>query len=389
MTVQDALAACAGVALACAAASARAEDGAAWTHDIVYTADVMGPLHGGASKAGRYLDNLDVIVEGDLGKAIGWTGATVHAYLLNNAGGRPNDLVGTLQGVDNIEVSEARARLYELWIEQSVAGGKASVRAGLYDLNSEFYATEASDLLIAPPFGIGSEFSSTGPNGPSIFPLTSLAVRVRAGGETGPYVQAAALSAQAGAFADVDHVKMGLNRGAILIAEAGTNGPTRFAAGAWTYTQKQDDLRQPAAGGPPARSAAYGGYVLAEQALWGDEGGAAGRAFLRAGASDGKTTPFAGGWQAGVRIDRVVAGRPDSAVSAGVHQGYLSGSFRANGRDAGLDLGHAESALELTYSDKVGVLGVQPDLQFIRHPGGERDRPTAIVGGVRFTIDFD
>ena len=131
-----------------------------WTHDVVYTADVIGPVQGGVAKAGRYLDNLDITLDGDLERAVGWKGATVHAYVLNNMGGRPNDVAATLQGVDNIEVSRERLRLYELWIEQSLAGGAASVRAGLYDLNSEFYATGASDLLIAPPFGIGSEPSS-------------------------------------------------------------------------------------------------------------------------------------------------------------------------------------------------------------------------------------
>ena len=376
------------VALAAASQTAQAEDGA-WTHDVVYTADVIGPLRGGAAKAGRYLDNLDVTLDGDLEKAVGWRGATLHAYVLNNAGGRPNDVAGTLQGIDNIEVSRERLRLYELWIEQALADGKASVRAGLYDLNSEFYTTEASDLLIAPPFGIGSELASTGPNGPSIFPLTSVAVRLRRGGETGGYAQAAALSAQAGAFDAPGDLQMGLDRGAILIAETGHVGRARVAAGAWTYTEGQDDLLEVSASGAPARSAAFGGYVLAEGRVWGGEDGPEARAFLRVGASDGDTTPFAGGWQAGLRIDRVTPGRPDSALAVGVHQGLLSGKFRATGRDAGLDLGHAESALELTYADTVGRLTIQPDLQIIRHPGGEKTRRTAIVGGLRLTVDLD
>jgi porin len=372
-----------------AASPALAQEAGAWTHDVVYTADVTGALKGGAAKAGRYLDNLDITLDGDLGKAVGWEGATLHAYVLNNQGGRPNDVAGTLQGVDNIEVSQAKLRLYELWVEQSLAGGKASVRAGLYDLNGEFYATEASDLLIAPPFGIGSELASTGPNGPSIFPLTALAVRVRVGGETGGYAQGAVLSAKAGAFNEPDDLQRGLDDGAILIGEAGYVGRARLAAGAWTYTQQQDDIRDLTPAGEPAKSAAYGGYVLAEGRLWGSDDGPEGRAFVRAGASDGDTTPFAGGWQAGLRVDRVMPGRPDSAFSVGVHQGLLSKKFRANGRDAGLDPSRAESAIEVTYSDTIGRFSIQPDLQIVRHPGGERDRRTAIVGGLRLTVDLD
>lgn len=371
------------------AGNACAADEGAWTHDIVYTADVTGAVSGGAKKAGRYLDNLDVIVDGDLEKAFGWRGATVHAYVLNNAGGRPNEIAQTLQGVDNIEVGSAKTRLYELWVEQSVAGGAASIRAGLYDLNSEFYTTEASDLLIAPPFGIGSELASTGPNGPSIFPLTSVAARVRVGGETGGYAQAAVLSAEAGALNEPDHLQLGMDRGAIVIGEAGHVGRVRMAAGAWTYTKKQDDLREVTAAGEPEHRDAYGAYVLGEGRFWGADDGPSGRAFVRIGLSDGDTTPFDGGWQAGLRFDQVLPGRPDSAFSVGVHQGWLSDKFRANGRDEGLDLGRAESGLEVTFSDTIGRVSIQPDLQFIHHPGGEKDRKTAVVAAVRFTVDLD
>lgn len=366
-----------------------AEEAPIWSHDVVYTADAIGPVQGGISKSGRYLDNLDVTLDGDLERAVGWKGATVHAYVLNNMGGRPNDVVGTLQGVDNIEVARARLRLYELWIEQSLAGGAASIRAGLYDLNSEFYTTEASDLLIAPPFGIGSELASTGPNGPSIFPLTAMAVRVRAGGETGGYAQAAVLSAKAGAFDAPGDLQRGLDRGAILIGEAGHSGRVRLAAGAWTYTDRQEDVRDLTAAGDPDRSSAYGGYVLGEGRIFGEDDASRGSAFVRLGLSDGDTSPFRGGWQAGLRWDQVVASRPDSAFSIGLHQGWLSKKYRTNMRDTGAAPSKAESGLEITYSDTIGRLTLQPDLQFVRHPGGERSRKTAIVAGMRVSIDLD
>ena len=143
-----------GLALASAGSSARAQTApgeGAWSHEITYTADIAGTVRGGTARAGRALDNLDVILDGDLGKLVGWRGATLHGYLLNNSGGVPNDLAGTLQGVDNIEVGRPRARLYELWLQARFAEDRGSVLAGLYDLNSEFYATEASGLLLAPP----------------------------------------------------------------------------------------------------------------------------------------------------------------------------------------------------------------------------------------------
>lgn len=390
MSYRTILAATAAILSICAATTAcAAEDDSAWTHEIVYTADIIGPVSGGPAKAGRYLDNLDIVVEGDLEKAVGWRGATVHAYVLNNLGGRPNDVAGTLQGVDNIEVAGAKLRLYELWIEQSLAGGVASLRAGLYDLNSEFYTTEASDLLIAPPFGIGSELASTGPNGPSIFPLTSVAARLRVGGEAGGYAQAAVLSAKAGALNEPDDLQAGLDRGAILIGEAGHVGRVRVAAGVWIYTERQKDIRDLTSAGEPEHSSAYGGYVLGEGRIHGQDDGPRSSAFVRVGLSDGDTTPFTGGWQAGLRWDHVMPSRPDSAFSVGLHQGRLSKKYRANIRDAGVVPGKAESGIELTYSDTIGRLGIQPDLQVIRHPGGERKRRNAVVAGVRFTLALD
>src|SRR5689334_7913617 len=83
----------------------------------VYTADLHGVVGGARTHAGRYLDNLDLTADLDLEKAVGWSGGTLHAYVLNNSGGAPNDLAGTLQGVDNIEVATPRLRLFELWLE--------------------------------------------------------------------------------------------------------------------------------------------------------------------------------------------------------------------------------------------------------------------------------
>jgi porin len=381
---------CALAALIAGKAGAQTTDSSSWTVDAVYTGDVAGVLGGAGTRAGRYLDNLDVVIDGDLDSAMGWRGARVHLYLLNNSGGQPNDLAGTLQGVDNIEVSRQRARLYELWIEQTFAGGRASALAGLYDLNSEFYATEASGLLLAPPFGIGSEIASTGPNGPSIFPSTALAVRLKATGERGLYGQAAVVNAKAATIGDPDGPDTHMDHGALVIGEAGIGEATRMAVGAWRYTEKEDDVRARLANGEPVRSTAQGAYVLAEHRLIdGADDGRSTDLFLRAGVSDGDTTDFRGGWQAGVLVSRVFASRPDSAFSIGVEQGLLSAKGRANLRDEGVRAAKAESSVEITYSDRIlPRVTLQPDLQLIRHPGGDKGRETAVVGALRVTVDL-
>jgi porin len=356
-----------------------------WTTEITYTADLSSVVSGGRATSSRFLDNLDVIVDGDLNRILGWRGATLHAYLLNNNGGEPNAAAGTLQGIDNIEVAGQGARLYEFWVEQDFGEGAGSLLAGLYDVNSEFYSTAASDLLIAPPFGIGSELAATGPNGPSIFPSTSMAVRLRLGETEGRYLQMAAVNAEAGAMGDTG-VDTDLDHGALFLAEAGWTGPMRLAIGGWRYGDKQDDIRDTGPLGDPARTVAQGVYVLAEGTFYEADDGFSARAFLRAGASDGDTTDFRGGWQAGLRLDHLAVSRPDSAFSIGVHRGLMSDKARANLGDGGVMPAEAEQGVEITYADTVGRVTFQPSLQWIDNPGGDRDAEPVVAATFRISV---
>lgn len=366
--------------------AAHAADGAL-SLSATYTVDLMGPVSGDGERSGRVLDNLDLVADLDLGKAVGWDGATLHGYLLSNQGDRPNDLAGTLQGVDNIEVDRQAFRLYELWLQAPI-GEHATVLAGLYDLNSEFYANDAAGLLVGPPFGIGSELAATGPNGPSIFPSTALSVRLAIDYDRG-YLHAAVLNASAGVPGDPDGVDTDFNHGALIIAEAGLTGNGKLAVGAWRYSDDQADIRDTLPGGDPVGRVAQGVYLLGERVLAGADGGRRTTAFFRLGASDGDTSPFKGGWQAGLLVEHVLAGRPDSTFSIGFQEGVLSSKMRANLRDGGVDASRAESGIEMTWSDRLGDrLTVQPDLQVIFDPGGDQGADTEVVAGVRLTFDL-
>jgi porin len=382
------LAAAAGALLSLACATpAAAESKSPFQFEAAYRVDLFGVADGGLSRGARYLDNVSASLDVDLDRAVRWKGAKTHFNLLNNFGGRPNDLAGTLQGVDNIEVGERRLKLYEAWIEQDLAGGAGTVRAGLYDVNSEFYVTDPSGLLINPSFGVGPEFAATGPGGPSIFPSTSLAVRaeVRPGKTT--YVRAVALNAQPGDPGDRGGVDVSFDEGLLLVAEAGWEGPVRLALGVWRYTRDQGDLREFDPMGNPKGRSSEGVYGLAEAPLAGKEGGRLLSAFLRGGLSDGDTGPFRGSVVGGLLLEQPFRGRPDSALSAGVAWARLSDKLRASALDLGERLASAETVLELTYSDKVlPRLTLQPDVQYVLRPGGSRTAGSALVLGLRATV---
>jgi porin len=384
-------AAAAGLAMAPAAwAETPAEDKQEWLQvEGLYKADAMGVVRGGVDRGIRLLGNAELIAEADLGH-FGWTGARAKLHLLSVHGADPNNLAGTLQGVNNIEATPDRSKLYEIWLEQSFAGDRAGLLVGMADLNAEFYQNDAAGLLIAPAFGIGSELSSTGPNGPSIFPSTALAARLRVEPAEGVYARTALFNAKAGVLGDEDGVDLEMRHGALAIAEAGIARNGKLALGYWRYTERQPDIRLTDAGGDPLRKTAQGVYLLAERTLAGsEEKGRRLSGFARIGLSDGDTTPYRGGWQAGVLLEGVLPGRSDTQLSFGVNQAYLSRKYRQNSADAGSPLRRAETGFELTYLHPLNrFLAVQPDVQYIRRPSADPAIRDAVILGLRFIVTF-
>ena len=110
--------------------------------------------------------------------------------------------------------------------------------------------------------------------------------------------------------------------------------------------------------------------------------------FIRGGVSEGDTTSFKAGVQAGVLVDQPFVGRKDSALSIGVSQARTSRKQRANERDAGVDAAHAETVVEVAYSDRMtSWLTIQPDLQVAFDPAGDRARDTVYTAAIRVTIE--
>lgn len=375
------------LAIALCPASARAGDAPIDLAGAV-TVDVASVVAGEGDSRLRVLTNLDLTADADMGALLGWHGARAHVYLLDNRGQRPNDAVGSLQGVDNIEVPGTGTRLFEAWVEQDLGRG-AALLVGLYDVNSEFYANESAGLLIAPPFGIGSEMAATGANGPSIFPSSALTARLRVAVGKGGYVQLAAVNARARTLGDHGGIDFGFRDGVLLIGETGLGeGRVRGSVGAWRYTDKREDLLETDASGQPLRKVAQGAYAVVEGDLL-PEGGRQVTAFLRAGLSDSHTTPFSGGFQAGLLLAPAIVGREASALSLGVHHAWTSDHYRTALATAGGQPTRGESVVELTYSDNLAdFLTIQPDLQYVRHPAADAAMRDAVVVTMRVTVSF-
>lgn len=376
------------------AKAAPAPEGRAISLSGEYIIDAVAVARG-PSKGLRYVDLATLTAEVDLDTAAGWRGGQLVAEAIATTGQTPNDLAGTLQGINNSEVPRNRAKLYQFYLAQSLADGALTLRAGFIDLNAEFYSNDAAALLIAPAFGIGSELAATGPNGPAIFPSTAPTVAVRIAPTPDTYASFAVVNAEAGVLGDAGGMAPLLRQGALLIGEAGwTGGDAKLALGSWVYTRRQDDIRLIGDDGNPLRQRARGGYVLVE---WGmgaridpePDAPHAASLFLRAGLSDGDTTPYRGGWQAGILVNRPLAMRPGSLLSFGLNQAFLSNKYRLNESEAGNPQRAAETGFEVTYADAVADwLTVQADAQYVRNPGRAPGTRDAVIFGLRFTFAF-
>ena len=108
----------------------------------------------------------------------GLHGVEIFFYgLYNNGAPFSETILGDVQVVSNIETGVQALRLYEAWANVGISR-RSELLFGLFDLNSEFDALESSALFLGSAHGIGTDISQAGLNGPSIFPVTALTLRL-------------------------------------------------------------------------------------------------------------------------------------------------------------------------------------------------------------------
>ncbi|WP_157094075.1 carbohydrate porin [Sphingomonas mali] len=362
--------ACGAVALA-APSVARADDTP--SADLRYTTDIMGVAAGGERRGVRWMGRLDLDLDSGT-DLFGVAGARAHAdiFLLHGGGFSARD-AGDAQVVSNIDAPYA-IRPFEAWVEAPLGGG-VSVKAGLIDLNSEFDVQSVGALFLNSSFGIAPDYSQSGLNGPSIFPVTSPGVLVAIERPRWT-VRTAMFDAVPG---DPNHPHRTLpgpfGRGGALLATEGEvkiGGGGELQLGAWYYTDRFARLD----GNGRGRSA--GAYVQYEQTLAGDEKTGALRGWIRAGRAAAEVNDI------GLYVGGGLAwGTDDRSYGIAVAHARLGDPALRAFATALTPRRRAETAIEFTATHRLTKwLQVQPDVQYVRHPswGAAAD---ALVLGLR------
>lgn len=351
----------------------------------VYTADLWRNARGGLRTGSAYLDNLDVTFELDAERAWGWSGVSAFVYgLYNNSARFSERYVGDAMTISNIDAPKA-ARLYEAWLQwESDAPHALSLKVGLYDLNSEFDTSDGRLLFIHSTHGVGHDLGQTGENGPSIFPVTSLALRTA----WSPAPQWRLLLALFdGVPGDPEHpssnrIRLGGDDGILGIAELQWSGERiqKVWLGHWRYTAEFEDLRSTDITPWPERDDNRGAYAGIELALDRDAGDEpATVAFARYGAAEDRINEFENSWSVGVRRRGLFASRPEDELGIAYAHADVSETSRMLARRD-----RYEAAIELTYRAALtDWLTIQPDIQFIRNPGADPSLRDSLVFGLR------
>lgn len=349
--------------------------------DLVYTADIMSVVSGGIADGEAYLDNLDLTVALDGKQLWGLDNVDVFIYGIYNNGAHFSErYVGDAQVASNIETGESAVRLYEAWINFDV-GQHSDIRFGLYDLNSEFDVLESSSLFLGSAHGIGSDFSQTGRNGPSIFPNTSLSLRFATELNADWRLQLAVLDAVPGDPEETDRTVIRLSsvEGALLVAEAQRIRPkSRLLLGAWSYTAKTDTLLRQA--GSDNRERNSGLYLRGETLVYDALGEVS--AFARVGVASDKVNVFSQFLSGGLTWRSFSETRPADEMGIAFAWAEASGDV-----PAGSD--NREIAVEFTYRLQLADrFGIQPNIQYVKNPGLDPSLDDAWVAGARFVFQL-
>ncbi len=364
------------------------------TFDAAYTGDPVRNLSGGRRTGGTYLDKLDLQLSADRGAIFGIPGLSGLLYgLYTNSHEFSEKYVGDAQIVSNIEGPRAW-RLYEAWLDWAPGdSGSFSARLGLYDLNTEFDATETAGLFLNGAQGVGTDFGQSGENGPSIFPVTSLALRLLATSQTGAYGQLAVLDGVPGDPEDgsSNRIHLSSSEGALLVAEGGfSRGAWRkLAIGYWRYTADFDRLAATTTGGDPRREDGNDGwYAIADRTLWAD-GDRALAGYLRIGQADDRFNTFDGFLGTGASLSGFWPVRPEDTVGLGMAMAFTGSEYRAAQALEDARTAHHETSIELTYRAPItSWLTIQPDIQYVINPGTDPELDKALVVILRFELSY-
>lgn len=401
------------------------------TFAFIHTTELLSNLRGGIRRGTIFDGKLESMIGVDLGKLAGLDGLTFYAnsFQLHGSSGPGRSLVGNLNTISNIEALPT-TRLSEMWLEQQLFDGKASVRAGQLVVDTEFLFSQYFSFFMSSDWPTNPAVNI--PSGGPAYPLSTPGVRLK----VDPTPQTTALlgvfngdpAGQCGQDSEICNrhgLNFRVNDPPYLLGEVqyrynqeptsrGLAGGIRF--GAWHHFGRFDDLRydingfslaNPLSTGITRRLRGNDGvYAVLDQQLYRPPGGDANSGvllFSRVAYSTPERNLNDFYLDAGIIFAGLLAERPADAFGASFLYSHISKQARGLDLDTRaftgtpVPLHDYELSFDISYAATI-VPGwiVQPNLQLVFHPGGQAassSSPTepvknAVLVGVRSTMRY-
>jgi porin len=416
-----------------------------------YYGDAFWNPVGGVKQGQGYDGRFAAIVDADLDKLVGWSGATFHASLHQIHGTQfsATDLQN-LALVTGVEAPPS-TRLFNLWIEQKI-GSEATLRVGQFTAAQEFLVSDVANLFVNSTFGWPVLPSQNLPSGGPNWPEGALGARVEWSPTQELTFRAAVFNGDPAGpgtgnpvLRDPDGLAFRINDPPLLFAEFEYNynqdhrleednpnqearalpqAPRRIGQaqsagglpgtikiGGWYHTGEFDDprfddqsgisggLTNALTGGltngllaatsssPLQHAGDFSVYGIIDQMLWHSsvrefDG------FVRVMGSPDDRNLISFYLDAGLALQGPLDRRPDDILGLAMAYARVSPQAAAYDRDVAAITGTPiptrdyEAVIELSYRIQLGRdWSMQPNLQYIIHPGGNVVDPN-IPGGV-------
>ena len=142
------------------------------TFTVFYTNDVLSNLAGGVKRGTIDQGKVELQVTHDLDKVLGLKDLTLYwnAFQTHNTGRIRRDYAGGMNTIAAIEAN-GTTRLSELWLEQKIFNGQASIRVGQLAADSEFFFSDLSTMFLQSDYATISAVNQ--PGGGPAYPLST------------------------------------------------------------------------------------------------------------------------------------------------------------------------------------------------------------------------
>ncbi|MFZ4386738.1 MAG: carbohydrate porin [Chthoniobacterales bacterium] len=404
------------------------------TFNVESASDILGNPTGGMSTGATYSGLLVMSALVDLQKAMGWEGASIKTTWLWLYG---NNLSAQYLGNSLAASSIAGVpafRCYEMWFQQNFLGNAFSLRAGLLGLDTEFIISDTATFFVNAAFGIAPLFAMNIPNGGPQCPMATPGVRLAlqplpwltlrsAISQANPFQQQANQYnfnwnfGPAGGLLSLNELQAAWNKAPSDRALPGT-----AKAGFWIESgaaAQESSLDQFAFAPPNASAYNSGFYGIIDQELYrpsdkispgtvADSKASANRdrnyvqtqgvspnasfvqglsSFFRVGFSPQADAPVSLYSDAGLVYTGLIPTRYKDRLGLAFGYAKVGPQQVQNASETGYRATF-EAVGEVSYAFRFHSVSIQPDLQYIIHPGGTRQYANALVVGVRVVVVF-